>query len=126
VSLFVPSYGREAIWSYWGTEYIKLLVLLYRETQEEAYVRHARHNLTAYAQNILHYRGFPEVYAPDGSYLHSAFYKSIRKTGWVVDYEQALALYRSEAARTRAKGEQGFDPALWSSPARANTAPPEG
>jgi hypothetical protein len=92
VSLFVPSYGREAIWSYWGTEYIKLLILLYRETHEEEYWRVAQTHLSSYANNIVKYQGFPEVYTPDGAFLHTAFYKSIRKTGWVIDYEQAVAL----------------------------------
>jgi hypothetical protein len=101
VKLFVPSYGREAIWSYWGTEYIKLLILLYRETQEVEYWRIAQTHLTSYAHNIVKHHGFPEVYAPSGAFLRTAFYKSIRKTGWVIDYEQALALSQAEAAGIR-------------------------
>jgi hypothetical protein len=100
VSLFAPSYGREAIWSYWGTEYIKLLILLYRETREVEYWRMAQAHLSSYARNIVKYQGFPEVYSPDGAVLRTLFYKSIRKTGWVIDYEEALALSHAETAHS--------------------------
>jgi hypothetical protein len=89
LQLFAPSYGTQAIWSHWGMEYIKLLNMLYQQTCEEQYLTEAKEQIDAYTNNILSSRGYPEVYSPDGKVFNTVFYKSVRKTGWVVNYEQA-------------------------------------
>ncbi|HET9946746.1 MAG TPA: hypothetical protein VFQ63_01670 [Patescibacteria group bacterium] len=95
VRYFVPSYGEDAIWSHWGMEYIKTLELLYQATQNSAYKRAAKENLDAYDRNIVEYRGYPEVYTSSGKFLENIFYKSIRQTGWVVNFEEAKNMYES-------------------------------
>ncbi len=98
VKFFAPFYGTDAIWSYWGTEYAKLLLLLYRNTSNKTYLTHAEQTLHAYTKNILIYKGFPEVYTSQGKFLETPFYKSIRQTGWVIDYEEAMLMLQSSKA----------------------------
>lgn len=95
VRLAVASYGGDAIWSFWGMEYIKALLLVYKKTGNEQYLHEAKRNLDAYEQAMLRYGGFPEVYDPDGKLLKTPFYKSILQTGWVIGFEQARAMYDS-------------------------------
>jgi len=90
--LFTNAYGANAIWSNWGMEYIKLLARLYQETCEQRYLDTAKTQLDAYSANIASYRGYPEVYRPDGTLYQSAFYKSVIRTGWVVNYEETRAM----------------------------------
>jgi hypothetical protein len=89
VKTFVPNYGGDAIWSYWGAEYITLLANLYGATHDKSYINEAREAITTYNQKMSETRGFPETFAPDGSFLENNFYKSIRQTGWVVQFETA-------------------------------------
>jgi hypothetical protein len=98
VRLFVPSYGGSAIWSHWGTEYIKLLVLLYSTTRKKEYQKEAGYQLDQYSQRIVKYKGYPELYDESGNMLSTLFYKSIRQTGWVINYEQAKAMYEYHMA----------------------------
>lgn len=93
--LFAPNYGGTAIWSNWGMEYIKLLAILYKETGNREYLNRAEQQLNSYAENIIKYRGYPEVYTPDGEMFSEFFYKSVRQTGWVVSFEQARELVDS-------------------------------
>ena len=95
VRLAVASYGGDAIWSFWGMEYIKALVLLYEKTGETRYKKEAKFHIDAYEKKMLEYGGFPEVYDPDGRLLQTPFYRSIRQTGWVIGFEQAREMYRS-------------------------------
>lgn len=97
VKWFSPTYGSTAIWSNWGMEYTKLLTLLAKEEKELTYLETAKSNLDAYTFNIKRYQGYPEVYNQNGDFYKTFFYKSIRRTGWVVTYEQARALYQSVA-----------------------------
>jgi hypothetical protein len=76
-------------------EYIKSLVLLYHSTQDRRYLEAAQHQLDAYTQNILKYQGYPEVYDVTGKMYQTLFYKSVRQTGWVVNYEQAKKMVES-------------------------------
>ncbi|MGH7246032.1 MAG: hypothetical protein ACREGI_03800, partial [Candidatus Levyibacteriota bacterium] len=92
VAIFVPEYGQNAIWSYWGTEYIKVLLGLYQQTKNPLYLQRADIFIAKYKQNIVVNKGFPEVYDSKGNYLQNFFYKSIRQTGWVVDFEDVLYL----------------------------------
>ncbi|MDE2589086.1 MAG: hypothetical protein KGL95_05420, partial [Patescibacteria group bacterium] len=92
VRYFVPNYGESAIWSHWGMEYVKLLIDLYKQTGNGTYKITAQKNLNAYEKNILAYQGYPEVYSTDGKFLENGIYKSIRQTGWVVNYEEAKFL----------------------------------
>ena len=94
VRLAVASYGGDAIWSFWGMEYIKLLCILHKSTGEERYKKEAAYHLKKYRKNIIKYRGFPEVYDHDGDLLKTPLYKSIRMTGWVIGFEQAEAMYK--------------------------------
>ena len=93
VRLTVATYGGDSIWSFWGMEYIKSLLLLYKHTGKTAHLKAARYHLNKYRQAILREGGFPEVYDKQGTLLKTAFYKSIRQTGWVIGYEQARAMY---------------------------------
>lgn len=95
VRLFLRSYGGTAIWSFWGTEYTKLLAILYQSTGNEEYLRVAKHQLDAYDKNIVLYKGFPEVYNQNGKFLSNLFYKSVRQTGWVINFDQAQMLLKS-------------------------------
>lgn len=89
------SYGGTAIWSHWGMEYIKALGLLYKATGDTTYLTEAKRQITAYETNMLKYKGFPEVYAADGTMFGNFFYRSVRQTGWVVNFEEARALIQS-------------------------------
>lgn len=92
--LLLPSYGGSAIWSNWGMDYIRALLMLYKETGDKEYVQEAKKQLDSYHDNILKYRGFPEVYNSKGNLLKNPFYESMRNTGWVVNYVQVRELYK--------------------------------
>lgn len=95
VRLAVASYGGDSIWSFWGMEYIKVLLLLHRATDEAGYLAEARHHLEAYAAAMVRDGGFPEVYDGRGRMLTTPLYRSIRQTGWVIGFEQAREMYRA-------------------------------
>ncbi|MFC7405095.1 hypothetical protein [Georgenia alba] len=95
VRLAVASYGGDAIWSFWGMEYVKTLVLLHHATGEGHYLEEAGRHLEAYGASMVANGGFPEVYGPDGQMLTTPFYRSIRQTGWVIGFEQAREMYRA-------------------------------
>ncbi|HSX17578.1 MAG TPA: hypothetical protein VLH86_05780 [Patescibacteria group bacterium] len=92
VRIAVASYGGDAIWSFWGMEYIKTLLLLHTYTGDRAYLRTADQHINSYEQNMLRYGGFPEVYDPQGNLLQTPLYRSIRQTGWVIGFEQVRAM----------------------------------
>lgn len=98
VRLAVASYGGDSIWSFWGMEYVKTLVLLHRATGEGHYLDEAGRHLDAYAEAMVANGGFPEVYDADGEMLTTPFYRSIRQTGWVIGFEQAREMYRAARA----------------------------
>jgi len=91
ISTFVPMYGSEAIWSYWGAQYITLLADLGQATGKDQYRNHALTYVSRYDKAIVRDGGFAETYSPDGLFLRHGLYKSIRITGWVVQYEHAKA-----------------------------------
>ncbi len=95
VRFAVASYGGTAIWSFWGAEFIKLLTALYEYTGQEAYLDRAGRHIASYENNMIRCRGYPEVYETGGDMLRTPFYNSVRQTGWVVGFEQAVAMYRS-------------------------------
>lgn len=95
VRLAVPSYGGDAIWSFWGMEYVKVLVLLHRATGDRTHLDEAGRHLAAYEAAMVENGGFPEVYGTDGAMLTTALYRSIRQTGWVIGFEQAREMYRA-------------------------------
>ena len=101
VRITVASYGGDAIWSFWGMEYIKCLLLLYNETKEPSYLATADEQLKAYKQVMLRDRGFPEVYDPHGALLETLVYRSIRQTGWVIGFEQARAMRDAVTASSK-------------------------
>lgn len=88
-----PEYGSTVIWSNWGMEYTKLLIRLAQVTGDETYLQQAGRQLETYTYNIKRYRGYPEVYRDNGDFYRSLWYKSIRRTGWVVTYQQAREMY---------------------------------
>jgi hypothetical protein len=93
VRTFVPNYQDNAIWSNWGVQYIKALALTGVATAEASYLKDAKRAVTAYRNNILKYQGYPEVYSgATGDILQNAFYRSILRTGWIIDFEHAEAL----------------------------------
>ncbi len=95
VRLAVASYGGDAIWSFWGMEYIKTLTLLAHHTGTPAYAEAAAYHLDAYETAMLQNGGFPETYDKNGALLKTPLYKSIRQTGWVIGFEQAREMYRA-------------------------------
>lgn len=92
VRLAVASYGGDSIWSFWGMEYIKSLLLLFRETNDSSYLEAADYHITQYKEKMLEYGGYPEVYDAQGALLETPLYRSIIETGWVVGFEQVLAM----------------------------------
>lgn len=95
VRMAVASYGGDAIWSFWGMEYIKTLTLLGHYQQDKRYFAQAKHHLDAYEATMLRDGGYPETYDNKGNLLKTPFYQSIRQTGWVIGFEQARAMYRA-------------------------------
>lgn len=85
-------YGSLAIWSNWGMEYTKLLIAMYRSTGKMSYLDEAKYQIGEYEKRMLLYRGYPEVYDKKGKFFSKILYKSVRRTGWVVSYEQAKAM----------------------------------
>ena len=76
-------------------EYIKLHLRLYELTKDKKYLTEADYQIEAYDEAIRKNRGFPEVYDPAGKLLKTPLYQSIRMTGWVIGYEQVLAMRKS-------------------------------
>lgn len=101
VRLAVASYGGEAIWSFWGMEYIKTLLLLYAYTKDNAYLKTADEHIQKYEENMVRDHGFPEVYDKDGQLLETPLYRSVRQTGWVIGFEQARTLRVAVADKAR-------------------------
>lgn len=95
VRIGARTYGSTAIWSHWGMEYIKLLTMLYCETHKILYLEAARKQLDAYEENIVTHKGFPEVYDENGNFYRSPTYRSVRQTGWAVNFLQARAMLKS-------------------------------
>lgn len=93
VRTFAREYGSTAIWSHWGMEYIKLLTRLAQETGNVNYLIRADQQIQDYKKNILEYGGFPEVYRSEGEIFNTRFYQGMRSTGWIVNYEQTVAMY---------------------------------
>lgn len=89
VRYFVGNYGNTAIWSYWGNLYIGLETSLYQQTGQPLYARHVTASLAAWRRVILRDRGYPETLDGHGRLLETTFYESIRRNGWIVDYETA-------------------------------------
>lgn len=95
VRFAVASYGGDSIWSFWGMEYIKVLLALYRATDDNQHLKTADYHIDAYKKNMVRYGGYPEVYDAKGDLLETPFYRSIIQTGWVVGFEQVLAIRQS-------------------------------
>lgn len=89
VRTFVPNYGSDAIWSYWGAQYMTLLGQLAHDVPDAEYQQELQRDIDIYSDKIRTYHGFPETFTPDGRFLETPVYKSIRQTGWVVQFESA-------------------------------------
>lgn len=100
VRLTMAAYGGDAIWSFWGMEYIKVLLLLYTYTKDTTYWEAADAHIAAYEHAMLRDHGFPEVYDAKGALLETFIYRSIRQTGWVIGFEQVRTL-RAAIAESR-------------------------
>ncbi len=92
VRLAVPSYGGNAIWSFWGMEYIKTLLLLHRSTGDAGCLEEADRHIAHYEARMRRDRGFPEVYDASGNLLETPLYRSVRMTGWVIGFDQVRAM----------------------------------
>jgi hypothetical protein len=90
--LAFASYQRDAIWSFWGMEYIKTLLLLYKYAGERTYLKTAEEHIASYKNAMLRDGGYPELYGTDGTFFQTPFVRSIRMTGWVIGFEQVLAM----------------------------------
>lgn len=91
------SYQRDAIWSFWGMEYIKTLLLLHEHTGEQTYLKTADKHIKAYEAAMLRDGGFPELYDRNGDFFETPAVRSIRQTGWVIGYEQVKAMRKALA-----------------------------
>jgi hypothetical protein len=94
-ALMVPSYGGTAIWSFWGAEFMKLLLILAQCTGDKKYLDRARQHVHTYKDLVERHRGFPEVFRANGKMLRNPVYKSVRQTGWIVGFEQTTAMLES-------------------------------
>lgn len=97
VGMFARSYASSAIWSHWGIEYAKALILLSQQLQSSESCRfldRAHQTLTAYQKNMVQTGGYPELYAADGSEFRQPVIKSVLHSGWVVNYEAAQAEFK--------------------------------
>lgn len=94
VRYFATSYMGESIWSHWGIEYTKSLLLLSEYNLQ--YKTDAKTALDTYRNNIIRYGGYPELYDKHGNIFQTPFYKSILHTGWVINYEQARMMLESK------------------------------
>ncbi len=89
VHYFVGSYGNTAIWSYWGDLYIQMQADLYQQTGQMLYAQHAETALVGWQRVITRDRGYPETLNAQGKLLMTPVYESIRRNGWIVDFEAA-------------------------------------
>lgn len=105
IRTFVPNYGGDAIWSYWGAEYMTLLVNLANKTNDDNHLKQVEEYRSAYDKAIVRDGGFAETYSPDGKFLQKGLYKSIRITGWVVQYEHAIDLLEKARAEEKPTSE---------------------
>jgi hypothetical protein len=106
VRKFVPNYGGDAIWSYWGAQYITLLLDLHQTAKQKHFLELAQKYCDAYDAAILRDRGFAETFTPDGKFLTTRFYKSIRVTGWIVQFDHAKALLKRSKSDKSAKNKR--------------------
>ncbi len=90
VNLAVQSYMGKTIWSHWGMEYIKALILLGRKAR-------ARYFINKYEENIKKYGGYPELYHADGRVYKTTLYRSILHTGWVINFEETKQMLVKES-----------------------------
>lgn len=97
--LAFAAYGGDVVWSFWGMEYIKVLLMLYEATSEQSYLKAADFHLNAYERAMLRDGGFPEVYNKQGKLYQTPIYRSIRQTGWVIGFEQARAMRAAIAGK---------------------------
>lgn len=89
----MPNYHDNTIWSNWGVQHIKVLTLLYAETNDERYLHKAEAAVSAYQENMVRFGGYPEVYDETGDMLHNPIYRSMLRIGWVIDFEHAVAMF---------------------------------
>lgn len=96
VRIAVASYGGDAIWSFWGMEYVKTLLILARTSknkpERDRHLAVADKHIASYKAAMLRYGGFPEVYDNKGNLLTTRMYQSICQTSWVIGFEQVLAM----------------------------------
>lgn len=93
------SYGGDVVWSFWGMEYIKVLLRLFEVTGETAYLTAANFHIKAYEKVMRRDGGYPEVFDDKGNLYETWIYRSIRQTGWVIGFEQARAMRDAIEAR---------------------------
>jgi hypothetical protein len=93
VRYFAPHYMSHSIWSHWGMEYIKLLLLLSEDHPE--YLTRAKQHMEYYKKRIEKYGGYPECYDLKGNPLRERLYRTVLHTSWVINYEQAKVLYNN-------------------------------
>lgn len=74
-------------------EYLKILLGLFEETGNQDYLSEAERQIEAYYKNVALYRGFPELYDKNGNFFRKMFKTAVRRTGWIVSFEQVLAQY---------------------------------
>ena len=108
--LAIASYQRDTAWSFWGMEYMKVLLLLHAATGKKQYLQTADRHIASYQQAMLRDGGFPEVYDTKGQLYETWMYRSVRKTGWVIGFEQVLAMREATKNGTLRRKSQDSKP----------------
>ncbi len=98
VRIFAQDYGSRVIWSHWGMEYIKLLAQLGYINKDKSLIIRAQKQIESYKNIIIQSKSYPEVYSPDGKPYRQGMYRSVMRTGWVVNFEQAKMMVESLTA----------------------------
>jgi hypothetical protein len=117
------AYGGDVVWSFWGMEYIKVLLRLFETTGDKTYLERANFHLKAYEKAMLRDGGFPEVFDDQGKLYETWIYRSIRQTGWVIGFEQARAMRDAIVAKQNTSAKANARP---SASAKARQTPNAG
>ena len=89
--ILFPSYIGESIFSHWGIEFIKLVILV--NNYNKNYVQDINKYFKDYNDQIIRYGGYPEIYDKKGNLFRTFLYRSALHTGWIINFEQAKMLY---------------------------------
>jgi len=94
VRLVANEYGATAIWSFWGSQYAKMLGLLCKQDQIGNVCSDYEKQIGLYEDNVVRFGGYSEVYDKHGEIFDRPFYRSMLHTGWIIDLEDARQILK--------------------------------